>query len=136
MFVVADGTADGVSTCKGAFEATAARPRFDPNHPVNHSAASGPTVIPLGARLLVAPGIGYSLKTPAVVIRPMVPSNVSRGVRQLSQPLQLGVGGDVNRHRLLGGQIFHRQRRGSCVGRENRAGNTQEAAGNNSIGGD
>src|SRR5580658_4583784 len=44
-----------------------ARSTVLPSHSVNHSAPSGPTVIPLGS--LAAVGTGYSVNTPVVVMR-------------------------------------------------------------------
>jgi hypothetical protein len=46
------------------------RPMLFPRYSVNHSAPSGPAVIPEGK--LFAVGTGYSVITPAVVMRPIL----------------------------------------------------------------
>src|SRR5258705_1447076 len=51
------------------------RPIFWAFTSVNHSAPSGPVVIPYGS--LLAVGIAYSVIAPEVVIRPIFPATVS-----------------------------------------------------------
>src|SRR5262245_27375207 len=60
------------------------RPMLFPSASVNHSAPSGPAVIPPGA--LPAVGIGYSVKVPLVVMRPILFPTCSVNHRAPSGP--------------------------------------------------
>src|SRR5258706_11976530 len=69
---------------------TLARPILLAFASVNHSAPSGPAVMPLGP--LLAVGIGNSVMPPAVVIRPILPLKYSVNHKAPSGPVAMEAG--------------------------------------------